>query len=88
MAQQIQVESTQLTTIRITNEGEIHEPSGVFRSAPGHVLVRYVDKYSNGIDNRYDETIPIEDLEPTQRAAILNLIRTFEDKGKARLGLV
>ena len=88
MAQQIQVESTQLTTIRIINEGEIHEPSGVFRSTTASVLIRYVDKYSNGIEDPYDETIQVEDLEPEQRTAILNLIRTFEDKGKTRLGLV
>ena len=91
MARQLQASKTTLTGIRITPPGEIIEEI-TQRPVEGKILVQYIDLYESDenriLTNRTDKIFNFSELDPQQLVMVENLIRAFEDQGKARLGLV
>ncbi len=91
MVRELTATKAALVALLITVPGEITENEGVRRPVSGKLRATYTDTYTSGenkLDDRVDTTLDFDDLDAPELAAILNLIRVFEDKGKVRLGLV
>ncbi len=93
MPRQLQAIKTTLVSIRITVPGQITNSPDDIQAVDGRIQLQYRDVYADTeetieIDNAVTQSYNFAELDVPERAALENLIRTFEDQGKARLGLI